>query len=277
MSEAARPARRSSTSFAAGARPNQSLLVRSAAVCAVLIGAIAAVALFPLRSEAPAAAKHNMGGWTYVPDRPADGGTVKRPPDATRFASPAEPVRDAAAAMPKAPGFGTYAVSGSRLFKLDVSPVRAPDTRVSFSQRIRNPAPHKLPSGRVKFIVQRAIGDANTFETAEIRLVARVARETSFDRSGRAVATFPEDFWVMRNISHPLRASPAKDGDGSYELRHDDPAFTLPPGRYALVLNEAVFDFAVEGQITDNRLCLERLAIASGVLHSECGETAFVN
>jgi hypothetical protein len=75
---------------------------------------------------------------------------------------------------------------------------------------------------------------------------------------------------VIRNIAIPYRTAPKKDDPDMYEVQGEDPDKPLAPGRYALVLKGQAYDFTVEGETTDLRHCLERMAATNGQFYSEC-------
>jgi hypothetical protein len=176
-----------------------------------------------------------------------------------------------AAQPPTVPtAFGIYAVSDGKLYELDVLPGRAPDPRVAISSIITTPSRTTLPDGRVAFVIYRRDSVSNAADRAEVRLVARIEREASFDKNGKQVVTDVDENWVMRNISIPHRTAPKKDNPEMYEVKSENPDVPLAPGRYALVLKGFAYDFSVAGTITDPRQCLERLVAANGRFYSEC-------
>ena len=166
--------------------------------------------------------------------------------------------------------YGIYAVSGDKLFELDLLPGRAPDIRVAISAAIVRPSRTTLPDGHVKFIVYRRDSATYAADRAEIRVIARVGQEKNFDKSGKPVMTKVDDIWVMRNISTPLRTAPKRDNPDMYEVLSEDAQTALAPGRYALVLKGQAYDFNVAGSITDPKQCLERMAATNGQFYSEC-------
>jgi hypothetical protein len=166
--------------------------------------------------------------------------------------------------------FGIYAVSDGKLHELDVLPGRAPDARIAISSIITIPSRATLPDGHVAFVVYRRDSAANAADRAEVRLIARIEREASFDKDGKQVVTTIDDNWVMRNSSIPYRTAPKKDNPDMYEIRSENPDAPLAPGRYALVLKGLAYDFSVEGPVTDPRQCLERLVATNGRFYSEC-------
>jgi hypothetical protein len=176
-----------------------------------------------------------------------------------------------AAQPPTVPtAFGIYAVSDGKLYELDVLPGRAPDPRVAISSIITTPSRTTLPDGRVAFVIYRRDSVSNAADRAEVRLVARIERESSFDKNGKQVVTDVDENWVIRNISIPHRTAPKKDNPEMYEVKSENPDVPLAPGRYALVLKGFAYDFVVAGPITDPRQCLERLVAANGRFYSEC-------
>lgn len=196
-------------------------------------------------------------------------------PKAVAVGSP-QPASTAADAKVAAPSpllpssFGIFAVSQDKLYELDSLPGRAPDMRIAISALITTPSRATLPDGHLSFIVYRRDSATNAADRAEVRLIARIAREASFDKDGKQVVAELNDNWVMRNIAIPYRTAPKKDNPDMYEVRSENTDTPLAPGRYALVLKGAAYDFSVAGPVTDQRQCLERLAAANGQFYTEC-------
>jgi hypothetical protein len=192
--------------------------------------------------------------------------TLDKAPQTTATVSAAPP--------PKSPltptAFGVYAISAGRLHELELLPGRAPDARVAISAAILTPSRTTLPDGNLKFVVFRRDSATSAADRADVRVVARIARETSFDQGGKPVASKADDSWVIRNISIPYRVAPKKDEPDMYEVLSENPEAALAPGRYALVLKGQAYDFSVAGAITDPKQCLERLAASNGQFYSEC-------
>jgi len=204
---------------------------------------------------------------------------VNQPAPILPKAGPAAPPESAstaadptiAAPSPLVPtSFGIYAISEGMLHELDVLPGRAPDARIAISSLITTQSRVTLPDGHLAFIVYRRDSATNAADRAEVRLVARIEREASFDKDGKQVVTSIDDNWVLRNISIPYRTAPKKDNPDMYEIRSEGPDVPLAPGRYALVLKGLAYDFTVAGPITDPRQCLERLVANNGRFYSEC-------
>jgi hypothetical protein len=192
--------------------------------------------------------------------------TLAPPQSASTAADPRR-----AAPSPALPSsFGIYAISNDKLYELDLLPGRAPDARIAISSLITTHSRATLPDGRLTFIVYHRDSATNAADRAEVRLIARIEREASFDKDGKQVVTGVDDNWVMRNISIPYRTAPKKDDPDMYEVRSENPDLPLTPGRYALVLKGLAYDFSVAGPITDPRQCLERLVATNGRFYSEC-------
>jgi hypothetical protein len=126
----------------------------------------------------------------------------------------------------------------------------APDMRVAISAAIVTPSRTTLQDGHVKFIVFRRDSATNAADHAEVRVIAKIPQEMSFDKAGKPLVTKVEDSWVIRNISIPYRTAPKKDYPDMYEVQSENPAAALPPGRYALVLKGQSYDFTVAGPVT---------------------------
>jgi hypothetical protein len=194
-----------------------------------------------------------------------------KPAQVASFHDRAGAVFEPPAADPLTPTtYGIYAVSGDKLFELDLLPGRAPDIRVAISAAIVRPSRTTLPDGHVKFIVYRRDSATYAADRAEIRVIAKVGQEMNFDKSGKPVMSKIDDTWVMRNISTPLRTAPKRDNPDMYEVLSENAETALAPGRYGLVLKGQAYDFSVAGQITDPKQCLERMAATNGQFYSEC-------
>jgi hypothetical protein len=162
--------------------------------------------------------------------------------------------------------YGVYAVSDDSLIGLSQLSGRPPDIRVAISAAITAPSRTILQNGHPKFIVFRRDLASSITDRAEVRIIAKIAREFSVG----AISKKPEDTWVMRNIAFPFRLSPVTDNPEMFELHSEDPALELSPGRYALVLKTQAYDFSVEGQSTDPKQCIERIVASNGTFYSDC-------
>jgi hypothetical protein len=164
--------------------------------------------------------------------------------------------------------YGVYAISKDLLIDLSSSLGRLPDMRVAVSPPLTTPSRTILPNGHPRFIVFSRDLASSVADRAEVRIIAKVAREFSGKAAGKKPA---DDAWVIRNISFPFRSSPVSDNPEMSELHSEDPALELPPGRYALVLKTQAYDFSVEGSpVNDPRHCIERIIGSTGIFYSEC-------
>jgi hypothetical protein len=166
--------------------------------------------------------------------------------------------------------FGVYAISEDKLYELEQLPGRVPDTRVAISAAILTPSRTVLPDGHLRFVVFKRDSATNASDRAEVRVVASIANEMTFDQAGKPTAKKAEDSWVIRNISIPYRTAPKQGEPDMYEVQSENPETALSPGRYVLVLKSQAYDFSVAGTITDPKQCLERLAASNGQFYSEC-------
>ncbi|OKO67398.1 hypothetical protein AC628_39330, partial [Bradyrhizobium sp. NAS96.2] len=183
--------------------------------------------------------------------------------------APAVPAEPPAPKRPLPTAYGVYAESGGKLYELQLIQGRAPDPRIAISAAITKPSETTLPDGHLRFIVFRREGAGGASDPIDVRLIARVTQQTTFDATGKPVVSPGDDTWVIRNISIPFRAAPLSEDPQMFEVQPRDDA-PLSPGRYALILKAQAYDFTVEGAVTDKRHCLQRLAAANGVFYSEC-------
>jgi hypothetical protein len=182
---------------------------------------------------------------------------------------PAPPPPPAKPAALRPTDYGVYAVSNDSLAELQLLPGRPPDIRVAVSAALKVPSRTFLTNGHPKFIVFRRDAASNTPDRAEVRVIAKVAREFSAEAAGKKPGD-GDDTWVIRNISFPFRSSPVNDNPEMYELHSEDPGLELTPGRYALVLKNQSYDFTVEGKTVDPKQCIERIVASNGTYYSDC-------
>jgi hypothetical protein len=196
--------------------------------------------------------------WVTIPRQEAVAATARPAPAATK------PAR----VLPS--DYGIYALVDDRsLAELSSVVVDPPDIRIAISAAFKKPDRPQLANGRVKFIVFRREAVNAIPERAEIRVMAKIAREFSSDAAGRKLSD-SDDAWVIRNFSYPLRAAPVQGAPDMYELHSEEPALELPPGNYVLNLKSQAYYFQVAGNITDPRQCLEQILAASGTYYSAC-------
>jgi hypothetical protein len=165
--------------------------------------------------------------------------------------------------------YGVYAISNDSLVELQLLPGRPPDIRVAVSAALRVSSQTVLPNGHPKFIVFRRDVASSISDRAEVRIVAKIAREFSAEVAGKKPGD-GEDAWVIRNVACPFRSSPVNDNPEMYELHSEDPALELTPGRYALFLKSQAYDFSVEGKTVDPKQCIERIVATNGTYYSNC-------
>jgi len=166
--------------------------------------------------------------------------------------------------------YGIYVVSERQLYELQPLPIRVPDARIAISAVISNRGNVTIPNGKVAFIIFRRDLVASAPDKVLIRVVARVEREMKFAGRGPPVVTKVDDEWAIRGKSYEFGVAPFEDNAEMILIRPDNAEFSLPPGRYALVVKGQGYDFTVAGPITDPSQCLERTNAVNETIYSEC-------
>jgi hypothetical protein len=166
--------------------------------------------------------------------------------------------------------FGVYAASEGKLYELQPLAMRIPDPRVAISAMIPSPSNVTVPNGKLAILVYRRDLVSSAPDMASVRVVARVTRELKFTAAGLPKFINIASEWRVRSNSYEFGVEPLKDNPEMIVLRSDDPQFSLPPGRYVLVLKGQGYDFSVDGRITDAAQCLERTDVVGGLVYSEC-------
>jgi hypothetical protein len=103
----------------------------------------------------------------------------------------------------------------------------------------------------------------------QVRVVARIKRAMMFE-SGKPVLRNLDGSWAIRGNSYDFKVEPMAEQQEMIAIKPHDQDFSLPPGRYALVLQGQAYDFTVEGKVGDSAHCLERVEAQNGAVYSEC-------
>jgi hypothetical protein len=181
-----------------------------------------------------------------------------------------------AAAQPSQPAFplpsdyGVYVLSNNALSELTALTTQVPDKRIAVSTPINQPSLTTLPDGKARFIVFRRDLVGNAPDRIEVRVVARVVRALMFDAKGKPTLQPVSDTWSIRNVSYEFRVRPVAGNPEMLLVQSEKADFTLPPGRYVLVLRGQGYDFTVGGNVAELAQCLERTEAANGAFYSEC-------
>ena len=171
--------------------------------------------------------------------------------------------------LPLPTSFGVYAVSQGHLKQLEPLRVRIPDPRILIGPMITAPTAIRLPDGEVSFVVYRRDLMFDVPDKVSVRVLARVARATTFD-GGTAVTKSEEPTWAVRSKSYELGVFPVEQNREMILVRPMGAGFVLPAGRYALAIKGTAYDFAIDGEVTDPSQCIERVEAANGNFYSEC-------
>lgn len=230
---------------------------------ATLLAVIGGVLLVVQQRERLAAVVRNLPNH----ENPVTVPEQQPPTQAAAAPAPAAPVAKPNPLRPT--DYGVYAAGDDSLTELPLLPGRPPDIRVAVSAALKVPSHTMLPGGHPKFIVFRRDAGTNVADRAEVRIVAKIAREFSAEAAGKKLDA-GDDTWVIRNVAFPFRSSPIPDSPDMYELHSEDPALELTPGRYALILKTQAYDFSVEGETVDPKQCIERVISTSGTFYTDC-------
>ncbi len=187
---------------------------------------------------------------------PADGKTAEHPSSSLPFPVPTD--------------YGVYALNGGTLSELQLLPERVPDKRIAMSTPVNEPSRTTLADGKARFILFRRDLAGNAPDRMDVRVVARVVRALTFDAKGKPGYTPVSDAWNIRNMTFEFRVRPIAGNPEMLLVQSEKPDFTLPAGRYILVLRDQGYDFTVPGKVTDLAQCLERTDAANGAFYSEC-------
>jgi hypothetical protein len=166
--------------------------------------------------------------------------------------------------------YGVYALDNGALTELDALSEAVPDRRVAISAPVSSPSHHILRDRHIKFVVFRRDVAALASERFDVRVVARVARDQTFNSKGKASFTPVNDAWNIRDIVYEFRVRPIAGSPEMLLVQPEKADFALPSGRYVLVLKNQGYDFTVAGEVSDPGQCLQRTDAASGIFYSDC-------
>ena len=166
--------------------------------------------------------------------------------------------------------YGVYAIDQGKLTDLATLPIKVPDPRVAISAMIATPSASALPDGKVQFVAFRRDFRNNAPDRVTVRVIARVMQTLSFDAKGKATSAKVDGEWAVRSNAYQMRVAPMGDNPEMIVIEPENPDFSFPAGRYAMVLQGSAYDFSVAGPITDMAQCLERTDAVDVPVYSEC-------
>jgi hypothetical protein len=175
----------------------------------------------------------------------------------------------ASVGVPVPTTYGVYALSHGQLTDLGTLPIRIPDQSVAISALISEPSRTTLPDGRLQFIVFRRDLVSSAPDRAMVRVVAQVMRALTFD-AGKPKTIAVTGSWAVRGNTYELRVAPVSGNPEMVTIGPENPDFSFPAGRYALLVGDAAYDFTVAGPITDPAHCLERTDTMGAPVYYEC-------
>jgi hypothetical protein len=186
-------------------------------------------------------------------------------------AAPAPRLATADPSFPQPPAYGVYALVDDKLVELQQVRATPVDPRNASQLQIVEPGRTVVAPGKPAFVIFRRDLASHPLEKVPLRIAARVAHAMNFDSTGKAIMTSPAiDTWIIRELGYDLRASPIQGNSDMIKLHAEDPALSLPPGRYELMLGGQAYDLTVAGEVTDPAHCVEGLTTVRGQVFNEC-------
>jgi hypothetical protein len=203
-----------------------------------------------------------------VTTRDAPNSNVESNPLQVSTSAPKTPSPTAGVPLPTA--YGAYAVEDGKLTGLQILPIRVPDPRVEVSAMISTPSASTFNSGQLVFVIFRRDFVDDAPARATVRVIARVRDKLEPYTNGNRKRVAVEGSWAIRSNAYDMNVAPVESNPAMIVIRPKTPDFSFPPGRYALVLKNIGYDFAVAGAITGSAQCLERSGAAEMAIYLEC-------
>jgi hypothetical protein len=230
-------------------------------ILAVVLGIVVATSAFAI---------WRVNNWGVVQSEKSNN-VVANKSSAPEIAGGTQPVVSGEPGWPALPTvYGVYALDSGQFQEVYRLQGQVPDKRVAISAPINNPSQTTLADGKITLVIFRRDLVTSAPEHVELRVVAKVMRAMTFDRTGKSSIAPVGETWTVRNISHPFRVAPLPGNPEMMVLKSEQPDFTLPSGRYAVVIKGQGYDFTVAGPIIDPSQCLEKIEAANGSFYAEC-------
>ena len=224
------------------------------------IAAVLAVSIYALAME-----QETKGPAAFAPTREA---ALSIKPGNRGSAPPA-----ANEASPRPSVYGVYALQDAQLIELKPVPTSPFDPRAQSVLQITQPSAARFANGRLRFIIYRRDLIASAPETVPVRVVAALTRVMKFDVAGTVSVLPQRDTWIIRQNGYDFRVQPMPEDREMILVRAEESQFSLPPGRYALILNGQAYDFIVDGAVKDPAHCVESAPSARGPVFYDCPPT----
>jgi hypothetical protein len=142
--------------------------------------------------------------------------------------------------------YGVYALANGQLVELEPLPIKVSDRTLAIPGIISTTSKSKLPNGRIRFVVFKRELVNNAPEKLVVRALAE-AGTSPLSRGAETTATSGAgDPPAFRNISYEMKVAPVDGNPAMIVVRSANPDFSFPAGRYALILRNLAYDFAVD-------------------------------
>lgn len=167
--------------------------------------------------------------------------------------------------------YGFYALSDGKLVELPSRPASALSGAFGISGVISEPPKAMFPDGKIVFVAyQRELALAAP-DRVFVSIAARIRQERSVAWGGQVeVKNQNVGSWKVRDRGYNFRVLPHKDSKEAIIIRHEVADFVLPPGRYAIVFSDQVYDFQVAGTSSDPEHCVDWVATVNGAQFPLC-------
>jgi hypothetical protein len=185
--------------------------------------------------------------------------------------APAPPAANAASPLPSV--YGVYAQQDAQLIELKPVPTTPFDPRAQSVLQVSQPSTTRFSNGRLRFVIYRRDLIASAPETVPVRVLAALKRVMKFDVAGTVSISPQRDTWIIRQNGYDFRVQPVPEDREMILVRAEEAQFSLPPGRYALILNGHAYDFIVDGAVKDPAHCVESAPSARGPVFYDCPGT----
>ena len=267
------------------------LLISVGAVCQLVVVALAGAAFYLSTRQHPAPLPPSVSSSVSPPQASASSALAPRidssrppeiassavPPKASQAEASIAPATESSAsvasssAFPRPKSYGVYMISDDQLIELEQVEAVPADPKGHTNLQIKTPSRTVLSNPRPRFIAYRRELAKDAPDLVPVRIAAKVSSLMTFDGTGTAKTAPPETAtWLVRDRGFNLRVAPVQDSREMLLLWPTDDITAFPPGRYELAIAGSLYDFVIEGKVTDPAQCMESFMTAQGRGFYEC-------
>lgn len=175
--------------------------------------------------------------------------------------------------QPKPEYYGVYALQDGKLTRLEAKSTNQLQAYLPapvFGITKQQPSV-SFPNGKLQFVFYKRDYAVSAPDSIFVSILSRLTHETVYGWNHKLERQSAiSGVWHARDRGYNFLVSPYGDTKEAILVRHTDPNFVFPSGRYLFIVGQEYYDFSVAGPVTDPEHCEEAIMEMATVKYEQC-------